>query len=140
MLISETKPAAQEALAVEATPKKETSEVLKHLTDRMKMWEPIEEALYLSWANFSVKKNIDQFYEEQKVAAETITGIIDPYISPVKSKPGDFILRNGDVPVAYVYSTQVNLQSLVGKRATLVVSPRPNNNFAFPAYYVLDVE
>ncbi len=136
----ETKPAVHEELAVDSSSKKESSELLRQLTDRMKMWEPVEEALFLAWANFSVKKNIDQFYEEQKVAAETITGIIDPYLSPVKSKPGDFIIRNGDIPIAYVYSTQVNLQNLVGKRATLVVSPRPNNNFAFPAYFVLDVE
>ena len=57
-----------------------------------------------------------------------------------EAKPGDFVLRDGDLPIGYLYSTQVNLDSLVGKRATLIVTPRPNNNFAFPAYYVLSVE
>jgi hypothetical protein len=58
----------------------------------------------------------------------------------VKNKPGDFILRNKDIPVGYVYSTIVNLQSLVGKNVRLIAAPRPNNNFAFKAYYVLAAE
>jgi|SRR5579862_312314 len=115
-------------------------DALKALTDRMKMWEPIEEALYLSWANFSEKQGVDKFYEEQKLTSETISGIVDAYLSPVKSKPGDFILRSGDLPIAYLYSTQVNLNNMIGKRVNLVVSPRPNNNFAFPAYFVLGIE
>ncbi|MEK7339256.1 MAG: hypothetical protein AABZ92_00910, partial [Verrucomicrobiota bacterium] len=60
--------------------------------------------------------------------------------SAVKNKPGDFILRDKDIPLAYVYSTVVNLQDLVGKRVSLIATPRPNNNFAFPSYFVLDVK
>lgn len=121
-----------------ATAKK--SELLKSFTERMKMWQPIEEALYLSWANFNEERNLQQFYEEQKLAAEKLTGIVESYLTPVKCKPGDFLLRDGDLPIGYLYSTSINLDSLVGKRATLIVAPRPNNNFAFPAYYVLSVE
>ncbi len=116
------------------------NEAIKSITDRMKMWEPIEQALYLSWASFSDKKGFEQFYEDQRITSETISGIVDAYAAPVKSKPGDFMLLNGDVPVAYLYSTQVNLTSLLGKRVNLHVSPRPNNNFAFPAFFVLGVE
>lgn len=110
------------------------------VNDKMKMWEPIEEALYLSWAQANDDKNVDQFYEEQKIAAAPITGIVEAYTAPVKNKPGDFIIRDKDLPVAYVYSTKVNLQSLVGKKVTLLGCPRSNNNFAFPAYYVIAVE
>lgn len=110
------------------------------LTDKMKLWEPIEEALYLSWANINEKKAQRDFYDEQKLAAVEISGIVEPYTAPVKNKPGDFLLRNKDVPVGYVYSTQVNLQELVGSNVRLIAAPRPNNNFAFPAYYVLSVE
>lgn len=110
------------------------------ITDKMKYWEPIEEALYLSWANINDNKAQRDYYEEQKLAAVEVSGIIEPYTSPVKSKPGDFILRDKEIPVGYVYSTQINLQSLVGKHVKLVAAPRPNNNFAFPAYYVLSVE
>ena len=109
-------------------------------TDKMKIWEPVEEALYLSWAQMNDVKNQQDFYEEQKLAAVAISGIVEPYNAPVKSKPGDFILRDKDLPVGYIYSTQVNLQNLVGKRVTLIAANRSNNNFAFPAYYVLSVE
>lgn len=110
------------------------------LTDKMKSWEPIEEALYLTWSTIHDNKSQQEFYDEQKLACLEISGIVEPYAAPVKSKPGDYILRDKDVPVGYIYSTIVNLQSLVGKQVKAVVSPRPNNNFAFPAYYVLAVE
>ncbi len=113
---------------------------LQQVTDRMKMWEPIEEAMFLSWAHLNEDKTLDEFYQEQKLAAVPITGILEAYLSPVKNKPGDFILRDKDIPVAYIYSTKINLQSLVGKKVTLLGTPRANNNFAFPAYFVLGVE
>lgn len=109
-------------------------------TDKMKMWEPIEDALYLSWSSINEEKSVDEFYDEQKLTAATISGILEAYSDPVRNKPGDFIVRQGELPVAYVYSTSVNLQNLVGKKVTLVGAPRPNNNFAFPAFYVLSAE
>jgi hypothetical protein len=109
-------------------------------TDRMKLWEPVEESLYLSWASRNDDRSIDEFYEEQKQNGNVVTGIVEAYTAPVKRKPGDFILRDKELPVAYIYSTQINLQDYVGKKVTIVVAPRNNNNFAFPAYYVLSVE
>lgn len=109
-------------------------------TDKMKLWEPVEEALYLNWVNTYKSGTIDEFYDEQKLTTTTLTGIIEPYLAPVKCKPGDYILRQNDLPVGYIYSTSVNLQSLVGKKVTLVGAPRPNNNFAFPAYFIFSVE
>lgn len=109
-------------------------------TDKMKMWEHVEEALFLTWSNMHSHKTMPDYYKEQQITSSVISGIVEAYNSPVKSKPGDFILRDKDVPVAYVYSTIVNLQDLVGKRVSLIAAPRPNNNFAFPAYFVLDVK
>lgn len=120
--------------------KKETHENISVVTDKMKSWEPVEEAMYLSWTNINENKARRDYYEEQRLAAIEISGIVEPYNTPVKSKPGDYILRDKDIPVAYVYSTQVNLQALVGKQVKLIAAPRPNNNFAFPAYFVLAVE
>lgn len=111
-----------------------------HPTDRMKMWEPVEESLYLSWASRNEDRSIDEYYDEQRHDSQVITGILEPYNSPVKRKPGDFILKNKDVPVAYLYSTHVNLQDFVGKKVSVSVAPRSNNNFAFPAYFVLSAE
>lgn len=110
------------------------------LTDRMKIWEPIEESLYLSWAAMHRAKTIDDFYVDQKLKSVTISGILEAYVDPVKNKPGDLVLKERDVPIAYVYSTHVNLHTMIGKRVNLTVTERPNNNFAFPAFYVLDAE
>lgn len=113
---------------------------LQSVTDKMKLWDPIEEALYLSWSSINDNRNMEEYYAEQKMAAVPITGILEPYLAPVKCKPGNFIVRDKDLPVAYVYSTQVNLDQLVGKQVTLMGAPRPNNNFAFPAFYVIAAE
>ncbi len=115
-------------------------ELAFNATDRMKMWDPIEESLYLSWSSRNEDRSIDEFYDNEKQSAETITGIVEPYTALVKRKPGDFIIKDKDLPVAYVYSTQINLQEYVGKKVTLRVAPRSNNNFAFRAYFVLSVE
>jgi hypothetical protein len=133
----------QYSLASNATEKKakKSLETSQHsITDKMKLWEPVEEALYLSWSSINDNKVQRDYYDEQKLIAVEIAGIVEPYTAPVKNKPGDFILRENDIPVGYVYSTQVNLQDLVGKHVRLVAAPRSNNNFAFPAYYVLSVE
>ena len=108
-------------------------------TDRMKIWEPVEEALYLSWSAMHHAKTMHDFYQDQKMKGQVVSGILESYKEPIKSKPGDYILKERDVPFAYVYSTHIDLEELVGKRVTLTVSPRENNNFAFPAFYVLDV-
>jgi uncharacterized protein YgiM (DUF1202 family) len=114
--------------------------IKKELSNQMHLWDTIEESLFLSWSTFHTGKKFDDFYAEQKANASVISGIIDSYGHPVKNKPGDFILRSEDAPLAYLYSTRVDLSKLTGKKVTLLVSPRPNNHFAFPAYYVLSVE
>jgi len=107
-------------------------------TDRMKAWEHVEESLFLSWSAMHHAKTMDDFYSDQRLSSLTISGILEGYPDPIKNKPGDFVLKEKDLPVAYVYSTHVNLHNLVGKRVNLSVTPRPNNSFAFPAYFVLD--
>ena len=109
-------------------------------TDRMNLWQPIEESLYLTWSCRNDERGLEDFYEDQRQSGFVVTGIVEPYTSPVKNKPGDFIIRDKELPIAYVYSTQLNLQDYVGKKVSMLVSPRENNNFAFPAYFVLAVE
>lgn len=133
-VVSDVKKASKKGAAAEMP------ESVAKMTDKMKLWEPLEEALYLSWANVNHNKTKRSYYEEQRLASVEISGIVEPYTTPVKNKPGDFILRDKDIPIGYVYSTQVDLQNLVGKHVKIVATPRPNNNFAFPAYYVLSAE
>ena len=118
----------------------EVAKAMDEPTERMKMWEPIEESLYLTWGRINEERSLQEFYDEQALSAVALTGILEPYASPVKNKPGDFILRNKDLPVAYLYSTTHNLQSFVGKKVRVIATPRNNNNFAFPAYFVLTLE
>jgi len=107
-------------------------------TDRMKVWEPLEQALFLSWAAINHAKNMTDFYSEQKIKAVSLRGQVEVYNDPVKNKPGDYIIKDKDLPVAYIYSTQIDLDQYIGKQVNLLAYPRPNNSFAFPAYYVFD--
>ncbi len=110
------------------------------LTNKMKFWEPIEKALYLTWSTFHPEKKLDDFYNEQSINATIITGVVESYDNEVHNKPGNFIVKSDNIPKAYIYSTKVNLEQYVGKEVELKVSPRPNNNFAFPAYFVNAIE
>lgn len=115
-------------------------ETILSATDRMKAWEPVEESLFLTWSAVHHAKNMDDFYEDQKLKANMLTGILEPFKEPIKNKPGEYVVKKGDITVAYVYSTLVNLQDFVGRQVNLHVASRPNNNFAFPAFFVLDAE
>jgi len=110
------------------------------LDDHMRLWDAVEESLFLSWSAFHTSKNMDDFYAEQKASASVLSGTVEGYPHAVKNKPGNFILRSDEMPIAYLYSTMVDLGALVGKKVHLLVSTRPNNHFAFPAYYVLGIE
>lgn len=109
---------------------------------KMAAWEPVEQAIYAAWMHHNPNGTPDEFYREQSQQSVILKGIIEPYTRTIKNKPGDYILINESthLPVAYLYSTRVNLQGMVGHAVTLRGSPRANNNFAFPAYFVLSVE
>lgn len=109
-------------------------------TDRMRLWDTIEESLYLTWTAFHTGMKEDVFYQEQKANASVLTGKVESYDYPVKNRPGDYVLRGPNAPIAYLYSTHIDLEKYQGKTVTLLASPRPNNHFAFPAYFVLSVE
>lgn len=112
----------------------------REMTDKMRFWDTIEESLYLSWTAFHSGRKMDDFYAEQKANAAVLTGIVEEYDHPVKNRPGDYVLHGAESPIAYLYSTSVDLKKYEGKSVTVIVSPRPNNHFAFPAYFVLSVE
>lgn len=110
------------------------------LSDRVRFWDAIEESLYLSWTAFHAGKRQDDFYREQTANATVLTGKVESYDDAIKNKPGDYILRGPHSPLAYLYSTVVDLEKYEGMTVTLLASPRPNNHFAFPAYFVLSVD
>ncbi|MBA2369277.1 MAG: SH3 domain-containing protein [Candidatus Protochlamydia sp.] len=108
----------------------------------MAVWLPIEEGLFAHWSETTGKSNPNVFYDEQKQHSFVLKGVVDPYNRPVKNKPGDYMLINAasKLPIAFLYSTQINLQDYIGHEVTVRVSPRPNNHYAFPAYFVLSFE
>lgn len=109
-------------------------------TDDMQYWNVVEESLYLSWAAFHAGKKMEDFYQEQKANGTILSGKVETYKQSVKNKPGDYLLKCDQSPSAYLYSTEVDLEKFVDKEVTILVSPRPNNHFAFPAYFVLAIE
>lgn len=112
-----------------------------HMGETLSFWDNIEESLFLSWTAFHTGKSLNEYYAEQKANASVLIGTIERYNYDVRNKPGDYILRGAeDTPVAYLYSTQIDLDQFTGKTVTILASPRPNNHFAFPAYFVFSVE
>lgn len=112
------------------------------INNKMTAWLPREQEIYQLWASRNNQRSQEEFYEEQTQQAVPITGIIEPYTRSIKNKPGDYILINqaSHLPIAYLYSTKIDLQNAVGNEVTLRAVPRANNNFAFPAYFILSVD
>ncbi|PCI77913.1 hypothetical protein COB21_02335 [Candidatus Aerophobetes bacterium] len=108
--------------------------------DLMKMWEPVEESLFTNWASSHLSKDIRDFYAEQKRHGVELTGTIEKYRDPVFNAPGSFLLKVEGRIHSYLYSTQVDLSQFEGKKISIKAQSRDNNNFAFPAFYVLDAE
>lgn len=110
--------------------------------DKMNSWLPVENQLYENWSEMHENQPISAFYDDQTQNATTIKGIIQFYDRSVRNKPGDYVLLNPTtrIPIAYLYSTQINLQQYVGKEVMVQVAPRDNKNFAYPAYFVLSVK
>ncbi len=109
---------------------------------RMAAWQPVEQNLYSQWVLKYGPHEMQDFYKSQKEHGITLRGMVEPYNRTVKNKPGDYVLINSynNLPVAYLYSTKIDLQNFVGREATFIAAPRPNNNFAYPAYFVIEVE
>lgn len=112
----------------------------KEITDKMKIWQPIESSLFMAWASDKEETTPEHFYGEETLSSEKLTGMVEPFAPLIKYRPGDYVMTSNGQTVAYLYSTHVNLQDMVGKKVSLKVAPRDNHNFAFPAYYVLEIE
>jgi hypothetical protein len=105
-----------------------------------KTWQGVEQGLFAAWQENHQDQAMDDFYQEQKMLAKSVSGVLEIFSSPVKNKPGNYVLKKKNLPVAYLYSTSLNLEEHVGNEVTIVGSPRDNHNFAFPAYFVHEVQ
>lgn len=111
-------------------------------SSKMSAWAPVEQAYFEQWSATNGTGTREDFEREEAEQAVTLRGLIELYGRAIKNKPGDYLLvnRSNNLPIAYLYSTEVNLQDLLGQEVTLRAVSRPNNNFAFPAYKVLTIE
>lgn len=114
------------------------------MTGKMATWIPVEKRLYDIWASHQHKNQAtpQAFYLQQLNETVVLSGILEPYARVVKNKPGDYIMvsQASKSPIAYLYSTKVNMQDRVGHEVTVHAIKRNNNNFAFPAYFVVGIE
>lgn len=110
--------------------------------DNMAAWEAAERTLFKKWQVEHPSGSMEDYYAEQEQASTTLTGKIEANNRLIKNKPGDFVLINNktNLPIAYLYSSKVNLNDAKGRTVTLKASPRPNNHFAFPAYFVHEIK
>jgi uncharacterized protein YgiM (DUF1202 family) len=119
-----------------------STKVHNQLPVNMAEWLPQEESLFMAWSERTGNDDPSDYYTEQKNKSVVLKGFIEAYSRPVKNKPGDYMLVNPatKLPIAYLYSTQINLHDLIGHEVAMRVTARPNNNYAFPAYFVLSIE
>ncbi len=111
------------------------------ITKKMSSWLAVEEGLFSAWRQLNADKDIAQFYREQEINGQTLSGVVEPYDSTlIKDPPGDFLLKTESSEVAILYSTRVDLNPYIGKKVSLKASPRSNNSFAFPAYFVTSID
>lgn len=103
-------------------------------------WEQKENELFSAWQAENPDKTRADFDFEQNNLSLTLTGTLEPFTKHVKNRPGDYLLRVDNKPVAYLYSTQVDLEKNVGKAVTLKAVDRDNHFFAFPAYKVVELQ
>ena len=108
----------------------------ENIPEKMKYWHTIEKSLFSTWHSYHFEKNIDDFYKEQEINSIILTGTVESYDKKIKDKPGDYLLKKDGRCIAYLYSTKMDLSSLEGKEVSILGSPRPNNNFAYPSYFV----
>lgn len=111
---------------------------------KMIAWHPVEKRHFDTWAETRLEDEptLELFYADQHERAQYLRGRIEIYESAVRNKPGDYFLINPvtGAPIAYLYSTQVDLKHYLGRKVNIKAVERPNNHFAYPAYFVLEVE
>lgn len=114
-------------------------------TPSLKGRENLEYSLYKIWASMqshedTSKLTQDAFYKEEQKKQQLLVGELEVYSHVVKNNPGDYLLKNDEKTIAFLYATKIDLSQWVGKKVAVACLPRPNNSFAFPAYYVFEIK
>lgn len=108
-----------------------------------KQWQKLEQKEFEKWKKSQEEPvTIEDFYASEEKSAKKVHGMIEPYTRPVKNKPGNFMLISpyNQLPLGFLYSTFFDLSKFTGSAVTLIVAKRDNHHFAYPAYFVIDIE
>ncbi|MCB1118543.1 MAG: hypothetical protein KDK65_01140 [Chlamydiia bacterium] len=103
-------------------------------------WERRETNLLNAWTAMHPGGTLEQFYQEEKKRGTTLEGVIKPFSTTARNRPGEYILfsKGTNHPLAYVYSTSLPLERMVDKEVVLIGIPRQNFHYALPAYFALE--
>ena len=110
------------------------------MTTMQQKWHQLEYNLYLNWMQDQPDKKFEDFKKVSMEKAVRMQGKIERFESDLPTKPGDYLLIQDGLPVAYLYSLDVNLDDYVGKEMSFSAVQRHNNHFAFPSYCILQAE
>jgi len=132
------------AVAIEQKPEvteRESTESQNAPNWQNSSWKQQEDEIIAAAIEEGTASGEESFYENEQKAAKRLQGIVKANHRYTKNIPGDFVLINPktNLPIAYLYSTKVNLQNHLNKEVLVVITDRPNNHFAFPAFFVLEV-
>ena len=120
---------------------KSSSKPLAALSTAPTRWTRVEQMRLEQWLDAHPEKTESHYWHEQEQQSQRLEGTLAPYVrSDLRQKPGDFLLYNSDIPIAYLYSAQLKLADLEGKACKLRVVKRDDLGFALPAYCVIAVE
>jgi hypothetical protein len=135
----ETQPAP---LSIKQEELHENKELTPSLASEILPWKELEKKLVQDALVNGSATSLNDFYAQEEKKATPLKGILKPYLRHIKNLPGDFVLLDATtkLPLAYIYSTKVDLTKFVDKETTLFVVERPNNNFAYPAFFALRCE
>lgn len=104
-------------------------------------WEKKERAFLEEALDSRQATSEDHFYKQDLKKAVTLRGVLKPYNQIVPNRPGDYMLVNEmGLPIAYLYSTRCDMNKYLDKEVTCVAADRPNNFFAFKAYFVYEIQ
>jgi len=109
---------------------------------KLTQWEPVEQQFFHAWQEQNGGGTEDEYRQAERGQAMVLKGIIEPFSKAVRNKPGDYLLLHPQTktPVAYLYSTRIDLQPYVGQEVALKAVSRPNHAYAYPAYFVIEFE
>ncbi len=104
----------------------------------LKPWQQKEILAYEAWANQNAQATAELWSDLQNSLSTNLTGTIVAYKGSPHA-PGNFLLMDGDKPLAFLYSAQIDLHSFEKKTVSLKAVARSNQQFSLPAYSVLSV-